>query len=143
MKLKTRFTKALVTASILALPLFTAASRVNAQAEFVNFLSLTDGPLAVLYTPLGDLGILPAGIENLDAIVIAGSDILLAGDNPLDTVLGLGGPLKGQLIPIFDVLVEDPLSTVDYILEGGTIISEGLTIIPTLPLLNSPLIPEM
>ncbi|MBU0537910.1 MAG: hypothetical protein KKF24_05030, partial [Gammaproteobacteria bacterium] len=109
----------------------------------VKLLSLTDGPLAVLYTPLAGLGVLPAGIENLDAIVIAGTDILLSGDNPLDTVLGLGGPLKGQLIPIYDVLVENPLSTVNYILEGGTILSEGLTIIPPLPLVNSPLIPEM
>ena len=45
-----------------------------------------------------------------------------------------------KALPIFDVLVDSPMTTVDYIVGGGTIISPGLTIIPQIPLLNTPLL---
>lgn len=140
MKFKNYFSKSIVGAALLAVSLSTVSRGASAQAEIFSLLSLTDGPLATLYAPVGQLGLLPGALENGGVFFIAGSDILLGGDNPVDTLIGLGGPLKGQLIPIFDVLVENPLTTVDYILGGGTIISPGLTIVPQLPLLNSPLI---
>jgi hypothetical protein len=116
-----------------------AANRAYAQAEIINLLSVTDGPAAVLLVPISDLGVLPPSIDKGGAIFSAGFDILSNDAGPLGTVLGLGGPLKGQLVPILDVLIENPLSTVDYFLGGGTIISQGLTVIPAVPLLNSPL----
>ena len=138
MKLNRIISKPLVAAVLLMLmPLL--STKVFAQAELANLLSLSDGPGAVLYAPISNLGLLPRSIENGGAFFNAGSDILLSGRNPLDIVISLGGPLKGQLVPILDVLMNDPLSTGDFILGGGTIISEGLTIIPAVPLLNSPL----
>ncbi|WP_339674373.1 hypothetical protein [uncultured Zhongshania sp.] len=140
MKLKNDFSKSVIAVSILAASLFTMSDRVLAQAELAGLLSLRTGPLAPLYAPIGDLGLLPPGLENGTALFLAGSDILLSGETPIDTLIGLGGPLKGQLIPIFDVLVDSPMTTVDYIVGGGTIISPGLTIIPQIPLLNTPLL---
>ena len=116
-----------------------AANRAYAQAEIVNLLSITDGPAAVFLVPINSLGVLPPSINKGGAIFSAGVDILSNDAGPVGTVLGLGGPLKGQLVPVLDVLIENPLSTVDYFLDGGTIISQGLTVIPAVPLLNSPL----
>jgi len=140
MKLKNDFSKSVIAISVLAASFFTMSDRTFAQAELAGLLSLPSGPLAPLYAPIGDLGLLPPGLENGTALFLAGSDILLSGETPIDTLIGLGGPLKGQLIPIFDVLVDSPMTTVDYIVGGGTIISPGLTIIPQIPLLNTPLL---
>tara|TARA_R110001592_G_scaffold121890_13_gene328069 strand:- start:3041 stop:3526 length:486 start_codon:yes stop_codon:yes gene_type:complete len=140
MKFINNLSKSVVRASLLAVSLSTMSNTASAQAEIFSLFSLNDGPLATLYTPVDQLGLFPRSLENGGVFLIAGSDILLSGENPIDTLLSLGGPLKGQLIPIFDVLVDNPLTTVDYVLGGGTIISPGLTIVPQLPLLNSPLV---
>ena len=140
MKCKNYSSRSVIAISVLAASLFAVSDRAHAQAELAGLLSLKTGPMAVLYAPISEMGILPAALENGDVFFIAGSDILLSGDTPLDTLIGLGGPLKGQLVPIFDVLVEDPLTTVDYVMGGGTILSPGLTIIPQIPLLNTPLL---
>ena len=116
-----------------------AANRAYAQAEIVNLLSISEGPAAALLLPISDLGVLPPSINNLGAVFLTGFDILSNDAGPVATVFGLGGPLKGQLVPILDVLIENPLSTVDYFMGGGTVISPGLTVIPAVPLLNSPL----
>lgn len=139
MKLNFIFSKSIVAAALLvALPLL--STKAFSQVELANLLSLSDGPGAVLYAPVSSLGLLPSSLASGGAFFNAGSDILLSGRNPVDIVLSLGGPLKVQLVPILGVLMNDPLSTGDFILGGGTIISEGLTIIPSIPLLNSPLL---
>jgi hypothetical protein len=109
-----------------------------AQVDLKSLVNLDSGPGALAFTPIFDLGLLPYSLQNGGAVLSAGEDILLSSEGPLPTVLGLGGTLKGQLVPVLDVLMENPLSVGDYFLNGGTVVSTGLAL-PRVPLLNAPL----
>jgi hypothetical protein len=109
-----------------------------AQLDVVNLLNLNTGPAALVFAPILELGVLPRSLENGGVFVQAGQEIFLNGQGPAAVVLGLGGPLKGQLVPVLDVLVENPLSIGDYFIGGGTILSQELAL-PAIPLVNAPL----
>lgn len=105
-------------------------------------------PLIGLFSPEGnasplsllvDTGLVPRGITSLPALADAGQLLLSNNDGPLGIVTGLGGPLKGQLFPAFDVLVADPASLLDYFIAGGTILSPELVIVPPIPIFSSPI----
>lgn len=109
-----------------------------AQFDVINLFSLNSGPAAIVFAPILELGVLPNSLENGGVFIQVGQDVLLSDQGPVSTVLGVGGPLKGQLIPVLDVLVENPLILGDYFMEGGTIISKELAL-PAIPLVNAPL----
>ncbi|GAB3383179.1 hypothetical protein NCG89_13245 [Spongiibacter taiwanensis] len=89
---------------------------------------------------IGASGILPRGIGTLLVLPAAGELVFSNNNGPTGALLGLGGPLKGQLVPAFDVLVNTPAELPDYFLNGGTLISPELVIVPPVPLLSAPLL---
>ncbi len=109
-----------------------------AQVDLPTLMNLKAGPGVFVFAPVLDLGLLPHSVENGGAVYSAAEDLLLGENGPLPTVLGLGGPLKGQLVPVFTVITENPLSTGEYFMSGGTVISPGFAL-PRVPLLNAPL----
>ncbi|MEX1667420.1 hypothetical protein AB4876_00775 [Zhongshania guokunii] len=109
-----------------------------AQEGVANLFSLSAGPGAALFAPVLDLGLLPRSVQNGGVVFQTGEDIVLGDLGPVGTVIGLGGPLKGQLIPVLDVLMENPLGLGDYLLAGGTLISTELAL-PPIPIVNAPL----
>ncbi len=137
MKSKKNDTRSILSAVVLASSLLMSAESI-AQVDVINLFSLSSGPAADVFAPILELGVLPRSLENGGVFLQAGQDILLSDQGPAATVLGLGGPLKGQLVPVLDVLVENPLSLGDYFMGGGTIISQELAL-PPIPIVNAPL----
>ena len=84
--------------------------------------------------------LLPTGLLGLPLLLPSAGELLFSNNGgPLGVVTGLGGPLIGQLIPVFDVLTQEPDQLFTHFMEGGTIISTELVILPAVPLLTAPL----
>ena len=134
-----RFCKSAVSILVVTIIVLFHVERVIAQPTgLVGVLPVLPGSSGGVLS-IQNLGLLPYSLNNAPAFMAAGENLLLGENDPLTTALLLGGPLKGQLVPVLDVLLESPEAMPDYILGGGTVISRELTIIPPIPLLNSPL----
>lgn len=84
--------------------------------------------------------LLPSGLLDLPLLFPGAAELLFSNNGgPLGVVTGLGGPLRGQLVPVFDVLTENPAQLFDYFMSGGTLVSTELVILPAIPLVTAPL----
>ena len=84
--------------------------------------------------------LLPTGLLGLPLLFPGAAELLFSNNGgPLGVVTGLGGPLRGQLIPVFDVLTQNPGQLFDYVMNGGTLVSTELVILPAIPLVTAPL----
>lgn len=84
--------------------------------------------------------LLPTGLLGLPLLFPGAAELLLSNNaGPLGAVTGLGGPLRGQLIPVFDVLTQNPGQLFDFLMSGGTLVSTELVILPAIPLVTAPL----
>ncbi|CAA0110554.1 Uncharacterised protein [Zhongshania aliphaticivorans] len=51
-----------------------------------------------------------------------------------------GIPILPGFVPVLAVLVDDPISLPFYILDGGSLLSPTLSLLPEIPLISAPLI---
>lgn len=84
--------------------------------------------------------LLPTGLLQIPLLLPGLADLALSNNGgPLGVITGIGGPLRGQLVPVFDVLTQEPDQLFTYFMEGGTVVSTELVILPAIPLVTAPL----
>ncbi len=123
---------------LLSLAMTPSAQSQDSGVPLMGLLSAGSGG-GELISQLAATGVFPRGITILPILPDAGALLLSNNEGPGSVLLGLGGPLKGQLVPAFDILVNDPAATLDYFLGGGTVLSPELVIVPGIPLISSPI----
>jgi hypothetical protein len=99
--------------------------------------SLLDPQILVgaLSVPQG-LDLINDPLSGLSLISSLGGDFVANPSN----LLTLGRPLVTDLIPILGVLIDDPASSLDYLLYQGGIFPQSLAPIPSVPILSSPIL---
>ena len=95
----------------------------------------------------------PSSLAGLDALLGGAGDLgpltgsvfaaenLLAALDDLSVLVpsSLGPDILFGFVPSFETLYKEPLNLATSLLDGGTIISSGLIIVPSVPLLSQPL----
>jgi hypothetical protein len=144
-------TKRLLSSLTLGASMLLSIATVQAQVPTLGMLTPGAG------LDLGELGApsIGGGLPGLDALNILGSQDLISLDGPLFALNNLrptltnpaklvpgslGGPdILFGFVPSSEVLYHNPAGILNYILNGGIIVSSGVSAVPPLPIISQPL----
>jgi hypothetical protein len=74
------------------------------------------------------------------ALIELGSSTLQEPQGLISNLAALGIPLAGEYIPLLSAMMENPTDSLDFLLNGsGTILSQGIAPLPSIPLVSMPL----
>ncbi|MBB5187971.1 hypothetical protein HNQ57_002249 [Zhongshania antarctica] len=148
-------TKRFMPSLTLGVSMLFSISAAHAQVPALGMLPTGAGLNFSKLSALDLGGGLAGSLASLDALNIVGSQDLvpLAGpvttfnnllptlSNPAKLVPGsLGGPdILFGFVPSSEVLYNNPAAILNYILNGGILVSSGLSAIPSLPIISQPL----